>query len=103
MLEATQQLLNLMPLTIRLDHLPTTGWRTLQLRARYAATFQGQQQLRSGDAQHGGDFHQVPEADVLLATFDLANIGSMQSANVSEFLLGPLPSHTKLVDAFTQE
>ena|SRR5580704_10493457 len=102
MLEAPQQLLNLKSMTVRLV-LSTAGWRALQFCAESAATFQGQQQLRSCDAQHPGDFHQVPEADVLFATLDLANIGSMQSTDVSEFFLGPLPSHTKLVDALAQE
>jgi hypothetical protein len=57
--------------------------------------------IASIDAKHTGNLEQIPEADVLFATLDLADEGSVKPAYVSKFrlrsLLGRLKHLTSLL------
>lgn len=44
-----------------------------------------------------------PEANVFFTAFNLADVGSMQSADMGELLLGPLPGQTTLMNPFAQK
>jgi hypothetical protein len=48
-------------------------------------------------------FTKIREADVLFAALNLADVGSMQSADMGELFLGPLPGQTTLMDPFAQK
>ncbi len=61
------------------------------------------QQFRHRYAEYARNLHQVCEADVLFAALDLADVRSMQSADVGELLLGPLLGHTTLMNPFAQK
>jgi hypothetical protein len=43
-----------------------------------------------------------PEANVFFTAFNLADVGSMQSADMGELLPGPLPGQTTLMNPFAQ-
>ena len=60
-------------------------------------------QCRQVDAQRAGDSGQIVEADVLLATLDLANVGPVEPADVSKFLLRPILGRPQIVDSLAQQ
>src|ERR1039458_2217866 len=79
------------------------GLWALRRPTQRASIFQAREQLREGHAEHGGDLRQVFEADVLFATLDLADVGSVEPADVGELLLRPFLGRPKLLDAPAQK
>ena len=61
------------------------------------------EQRRHGHAQGVGNLRQIIEAHVLLAAFNLADIGPMEAADVGELLLRPLPGCSQVVDSLAQK
>jgi hypothetical protein len=79
---------------------PGSPWKGLQIRG--AAALKPVEQCRHGRAQGVGNLRQIVEAYVFLAAFDLADVRSVEAADVGELLLRPLPGRPQVVDPLAQ-
>jgi hypothetical protein len=56
------------------------------------------EEIPGRDAKGSSDFRDVGEGDVLLASFDRSDVGSVEAAARGELLLGPAPGGSECAD-----